>query len=121
MGYRIERVNELIKNELSLLIELELNDPRLKEAIISVVRVKATPDLKYAKVYVSVMGENNKKEEIIGVLDKAKGFLRKSIAKVLNTRNTPELIFELDNSLDYAMHIDEVLANLDIKDDEYDR
>lgn len=121
MGYRLERVNELIKNELSLLIELELQDPRIKEAIISVVRVKATPDLKYAKVYVSVMGKNNKKEEIIGVLDKAKGYLRKSIAKVLNTKNTPELVFELDESLDYAMHIDEVLANLEIKDHEDDR
>lgn len=121
MGYRLERVNELIKNELSLLIELELQDPRIKEAIISVVRVKTTPDLKYAKVYVSVMGENNKKEEIIGVLDKAKGYLRKSIAKVLNTKNTPELVFELDESLDYAMHIDEVLANLEIKDHEDDR
>ncbi len=118
MGYRIERVNELIKNELSLLIELELQDPRLKEAIISVTRVKATPDLKYAKVYVSIMGENNKKEEILGVLDKAKGFLRKSIAKVLQTKNTPELIFELDDSLDYAMHIDEVLAGLNLEEDE---
>ena len=118
MGYRTERVNELIKNELSLLIELELHDPRLKEVLISVTRVKATPDLKYAKVYVSIMGENKKKEEILGVLENAKGFLRKSISKVLQTKSTPELIFELDDSLDYAMHIDEVLAGLNIPEDE---
>lgn len=120
MGYRVPRVNELLKNELSTLIEMELHDPRLDGVIVSVVRVNATPDLRFAKVNVSIMGSDNK-NEIIEVLDKASGYLRKQVAKILNTRNTPQLIFELDESLDYAMHIDEVLSTLNIpKEEEYD-
>lgn len=118
MGYRVERVNELIKNELSVLIDTKLKDPRLEDAIVSVTRVKATPDMKYAKVYVSIMGDEDKKKEIISVLEGAKGFLRKAVSKVLTTRNTPLLMFEIDDSLDYASHIDEILATLNIKEEE---
>ncbi len=118
MSYRVERVNELIRNELSVLIDTRLKDPRIEDAIVSVTRVKATPDMKYAKVYVSIMGEDEKKQEILSVLDKAKGFLRKQISRVLTTRNTPALIFEIDDSLDYASHIDDILATLNIKEEE---
>lgn len=118
MGYRVERVNELIRNELSVLIDTKLKDPRLDDAIVSVTRVKTTPDMKYAKVFVSVMGDSAKKEEILSVLEGAKGYLRKSISKVLTTRNTPLLMFEIDDSLDYASHIEDILATLNIKEEE---
>ena len=111
MGYRIERVNELIKNELSLLIELELQDPRLKEAIISVTRVKVTPDLKYAKVSVSILNSKNVNETLAG-LKKSSGYLRSELAKRINLRNTPELVFELDDSLEYGARIDNIINEL---------
>ena len=112
MSFRIERVNELIKSELARLIEYELNDPRVKETVIGVTRVKTTPDLKYCKVLVSIYADKERRQEILEVLTRARGFLRKNIASVLTTRYTPELIFELDDSLDYAMHIDKVLKEL---------
>ncbi len=113
MSYRIERINELIKNELNILIGTQIKDPRVNESLVSVVRVNTTADLKYAKVYVSVMEDNiDRKNKVIEGLDRAKGFLRKSIAKVLNTRYTPELVFVLDESLDYALRIDEILEDI---------
>lgn len=116
MGYRTERINETIKERLSSLIKRDLKDPRLDDAVISIIRTQTTPDIKYCKVFVSVYGkEDIDKKEIIGVLERAKGFLRKQISKSLPTKNAPELIFVLDESMDYALHIDEVLKGLDIK------
>lgn len=113
MSYRIERINELMKNELNILIGTQIKDPRVNESLVSVVRVNTTPDLKYAKVYVSVMEDGiERKEKVIEGLNRAKGFLRKSIANVLNTRYTPELVFVLDESLDYALRIDEILEDI---------
>ncbi len=115
-SYRVERANEEIKNELTSLIQNKLNDPRVKNTVISVTRTKTTPDMKYCKVYVAIFADKEKREEILAVLDSAKGFLRKNIAEILSTKFTPELIFELDDSLDYAMHIEKLLNR--IKDEE---
>ncbi|MFA0816458.1 MAG: 30S ribosome-binding factor RbfA [Anaerofustis sp.] len=112
MSFRIERINETIKEELSRLIEYELNDPRLKETVIGITQVRTTPDMKYCKVYVSIYADKDKQRELMAVLERAKGFLRKSIAAVLTTRYTPELVFELDDSADYAMHIDKLLREI---------
>lgn len=112
MAYRIERVNEIIKDELSNLINYRLSDPRLKSTVVTVTSANTTPDMKYCKVYISVYGDAEKKREIMEVLAKAKGFLRKSVAAVLSTRFAPELIFELDTSLDYAMHISKILDEI---------
>ncbi|MBE6038215.1 MAG: 30S ribosome-binding factor RbfA [Anaerofustis stercorihominis] len=119
--YRVERVNQIIKDELSSFINYEMNDPRIKEAVITVTDAKATPDMKYVKVFVSIYGcDEEKKKELLGVLDKAKGFMRKHLSGVLTTRFTPQIVFELDTSLDYAMHIEKVLSTLDIKPAEED-
>ena len=112
MSFRIERVNEAIKEELSRLIELELNDPRLKETVIGITSVRTTPDMKYCKVFVSIYADKDKRQELMQVLERAKGFLIKKIAAVLTTRYTPELIFELDESIDQAMHIDQLLREI---------
>lgn len=112
MSFRVERVNETIKMELSQLIEHELNDPRIRDVVIGITSVRTTPDMKYAKVYVSIFGDAQKKDEVMQVLEGAKGFLRKSIASALTTRYTPELHFELDDSVDYAMHIDKLLKEI---------
>lgn len=109
MSYRIDRVNEIIRNELSTVIMQGLKDPRAQNVVIGVNRVRTTPDLKYCKVFVSIYGEPEKRSEVMSVLENAKGYLRKSIADVLTTRRAPELVFVLDDSLDYAMHIEELL------------
>lgn len=112
MSFRVERVNETIKMELSQLIEHELNDPRIRDVVVGITSVRTTPDMKHAKVYVSVFGDAEKKDEVMKVLEGAKGFLRKSVAAVLTTRYTPELHFEIDDSVDYAMHIDKLLKEI---------
>ena len=117
MSHRTERVNELIKHELSKLINEELKDPRLENAVIGITRVKTTPDLRYSKVYISIYTAEGSKSEILELIVKAKGFLRKNIAAVLTTRYAPELVFELDESLDYAMHIEKVLKELNINEE----
>lgn len=112
MTIRIERVNESIKEELTRLIKYELNDPRTQDVVIGVTSVRTTPDMKHSKVYISVYGDKQKQKEIMEVLEKAKGFLRKNIASMLTTRFAPELHFELDDSIDHAMHIDKLLREI---------
>ncbi len=109
MSYRIDRVNEIIKNELSTVIMREIKDPRVQDTIIGVTRVHTTPDMKYCKVYVSIYGDGDKRRSVMDGLENAKGFLRKAVAAVLTTRYAPELIFVLDDSADNAMHIEELL------------
>ncbi len=113
-SYRVERVNQIIKDELSNFINYQMNDPRIKDAVITITNVNTTPDMKYTKVFVSIYGEEEKKKEILAVLDKARGIMRKTLSAVLTTRFTPQITFALDTSLDYAMHIEKVLSTLDI-------
>ncbi|MDR2519557.1 MAG: 30S ribosome-binding factor RbfA [Eubacteriaceae bacterium] len=112
MAYKTERVNEIIKEELSSQLR-KMKDPRIAKTVISVTKVKATPDMKYAKVYVSVYADKTKQKEIIGILANAKGHLRSVLSDALTTKFSPELMFELDESMEYAMHIDEVLKKID--------
>ena len=111
---RLGRVNEELMKALSQIITYELKNPDVT-GMISVTRVKVTPDLKYAKVSVSLLNSKNKKETLAG-LKKSAGFLRSELAKRINLRNTPELVFELDESLEYGARIDKLLN--DIKKDE---
>ncbi len=124
--YRVERVNQIIKDELSNFINYKMNDPRVKDAVITITNVNTTPDMKYTKVFVSIYTEEARKKEVLQVLDKARGAMRKILAENLTTRFTPQITFALDTSLDYAMHIEKVLSTLDIppleeeEDDEWD-
>ena len=79
--------------------------------MVSVTKVKVTPDLKYAKVSVSILNSKNVKETLAG-LKKSSGFLRSELAKRINLRNTPELVFELDESLEYGPRIDNNINDL---------
>ena len=118
MAYRVDRVNELIKAELTKIINYELSDPRLDGLIIGVTRARTTPDIKYSKVYISILGDQNKRDGVMLVLDKAKGFMKKKLASVLTTKFAPELIFVLDDSVDDAMHIEKILQGISYNDDE---
>ncbi len=107
---RIGRIDEEYRKELSHIIGYELKNPNVT-GMISVTKVKVTPDLKYAKVYVSILNSKNIKETMEG-LKKSSGFIRSELAKRINLRNTPELIFEIDDSLEYGAKIDSILKEI---------
>lgn len=98
------RINEAVRQELSMLISREVKDPRV-DMMATVTRAIVATDLKTCKVYISVYGDELKKEETMAGLKSSEGFLRRMLAKNLNMRNTPELFFILDESLDYAMYM----------------
>lgn len=107
---RLERINEELKKEISHIISYELKNPNVT-GLISVTKAKITPDLKYAKVYVSILNAKNTKETLAN-LKKSAGFIRSEIAKRINLRVTPELVFELDDSMEYGAKIDSILKDI---------
>lgn len=109
---RLNRINEELKKELSQVLNYELKNPNVT-GMLSVTRVKITPDFKYAKVYVSILNSKNIKKTMEG-LKESSGFLRSKLAKTINLRITPELVFELDDSLEYGARIDSILKDLNI-------
>ena len=115
---RIARINEEIQKELSSLIRT-LKDPRVQQSMVSVTKVEATGDLRYAKVYISVLDKDKSKETLKG-LKSAGGFLRREIGSRLQLRYTPELIFEQDDSIAYGARMYDLLKSLDIKEDDGD-
>lgn len=107
---RFERINEELKKEISHIISYELNNPNAT-GLISVTKVKITPDLKYAKVYVSILNSKNL-TETFAALEKSAGYIRTEIAKRINLRLTPELNFELDDSMEYGAKIESILKEI---------
>ena len=103
---RLGRVNEELRKELSQVISYELN----VTGMVSVTKVKVTPDLRYAKVYVSVLNSKNLDKTIQGLKESA-GFIRSRIAQTVNLRITPELVFEYDDSIVYGEKIDAILKS----------
>lgn len=109
---RMNRVDEELKKALSKIISQELKDPKLT-GLVSVTSVKTTPDLRYARVFVSMIGCKSQKENL-SILKKSSGYMRSLVAKEVNLRVTPELVFEFDESIEYGAKIDNILKNLDI-------
>lgn len=108
-NYRGGRINEEVKREISNLIRNEIKDPRLT-AMISVTAVKVTKDLRYAKVFVSIFANSDEeKKSNLDALKSAAGFVRKEIAQRINLRQSPQIIFELDDSIEYGMHIESLI------------
>jgi len=113
---KIARINDDIQFVLSRLLR-EIKDPRVQQGMISVTRVETTGDLRYSKVWLSVMGLQDEKEFKKG-LKSAGGWLRRELGSSMNLRYTPELVFEVDHSIEYGAHISQVISSLDIKHDE---
>lgn len=113
---KLARTNDDIQLVMSKLLR-EIKDPRVNQGMISVTRVETTGDLRYSKIWLSVMVLQNEKEFKKG-LKSAAGWLRRELGSSLKLRNTPELTFELDHSIEYGAHINELISNLDIKHDE---
>ena len=107
---RLGRIDEELKKEISNIINYELNNPNIT-GMISVTRCKITPDLKYAKVYVSILNSKNTKDTLAN-LKKSAGHIRTEIANRINLRITPELIFVLDDSMEYGAKIDKILKEI---------
>ncbi|MBE6047954.1 MAG: 30S ribosome-binding factor RbfA [Clostridium sp.] len=108
-SYRGGRINEEVRKEISVLIRDEIKDTRLT-AMISVTAVKVTKDLRYAKVYVSIFAKDEEeKMQNMEALKAAAGFVRHEIAQRINLRYSPQIIFELDDSIDYGMKIDKLI------------
>lgn len=114
---RMERVQELMKQELSKIILQDLKDPRI--GFVTVTAVDVSSDLRNARVYVSLMGSEQQIADSWRGLQSSRGFLRREIGHRVRLRYTPELTLELDKSVDYGVHIQELLQQ--IKKDEEDR
>ena len=113
---RTERISEEIKRELSSIIRT-VKDPRLS-SMTSVVSANVTKDLKYVKVYISVLGSEEEKKGSMEALKSATGYIKKEIGSRLNLRCVPHPTFVLDNSIDYGMHINELLHKINKNDGE---
>ncbi len=110
---RIGRINEEIQREMSSLIRT-VKDPRVADAgMMSVTAVETTPDLKYAKIYVSVLDKSASAQALKG-LKSASGYLRRELGRALSLRNTPELSFVRDDSIDKGAHILDMLRNPEV-------
>ena len=107
---RLGRIDEQYRKEISQILNYELKNPNVT-GLISVTKVKVTNDLKFAKVYVSILNSKNLNDTLAG-LKKSAGFIRSELAKRVNLRNTPEIIFELDDSIEYGTKIDTILKEI---------
>ncbi|MEF2244518.1 MULTISPECIES: 30S ribosome-binding factor RbfA [unclassified Paenibacillus] len=107
---RVGRVSEQIKKELSQIIQMELKDPRI--GFITVTGVETTSDLSQARVYLSVLGNDEQKEATLKALARGTGFLRSELGKRMKLRHTPELLFKFDNSIEYGSRIESLLDEI---------
>ena len=112
---RIGRINEELRKELAELLR-EVKDPRVQGTMISVTRVEATPDLRYAKVYVSFLQEDKAADALKG-LKSAGGWLRRELGHALQLRYTPELVWALDDSITYGAKMLKLINSLEVDRD----
>ncbi len=115
------RINGEVQKELGNIIRGEIKDPRISP-LTSVVAVEVAPDLKHCKVYISVLGDEEAQKNTVKGLKSAEGFIRTKLAKAINLRNTPELNFVLDQSIEYGVNMSRLIdeVNRDIQRDEPD-
>jgi len=113
---RIDRISEQVRREVDMIIRERVSDPRVKGTF-SVTRADVTRDLRYAKVYVSILEEENR-EPMMAALKKAAGFVRHELRESMIIRYAPEILFELDNNIEYGIHIASVLKQVHPEDEE---
>jgi ribosome-binding factor A len=113
---RVGRVGEQLKKEISQIIQAELKDPRI--GFITVTGVEVTNDFSQAKVYLSVMGSEEQKQETIKLLARSAGFIRSELGKRIRMRKIPELLFKFDASIDYGSKIESLIHQIHERDAE---
>lgn len=116
MQKRHERLEQDVKLALSQIITYKVKDPSVT-GLISVTDVKITPDQKYAKVYISIFGKQNKKK-VMEAIKSAGGFVKSELGRMVRMRNIPQLQFELDDSIEYGSYMDKVIDEVIKKDNE---
>ena len=104
MSHRIQRVNNLIRHEISEMLQRQVKDPRLG-TFITVTDVATSPDFKYAKIFVSYLASDEEKQETLSVLAAASGFFRRELARRLDLPHIPELTFHWDDSIERGAHL----------------
>ena len=114
-SFRIDRISEEVRHAIDAIIR-EMNDPRIGGTY-AVTRADVTRDLRYAKVYVSIL-EEDKADDMIKALKKAAGFIRRELGTRVDLRYTPELLFERDRNIAYGVHISQVLKEIAPKEEE---
>lgn len=116
---KLNRTNDDIQYVLSNLLR-QIKDPRVNQGgLISITRVETTGDLRYSKIYLSVLGQLNEKDFNKG-LKSASPWLRRELGLALNLRYTPELVFELDKSIEHGAYINKIISDLNISEDSAD-
>jgi len=115
VAHRIERVNSIIREEISELLQRQVKDPRLGD-FIAVTEVTTSPDLKYAKVFVSQYGNEGEKQKVLSGLASASGFFRSALAKRLKMRHVPELHFHWDDSIEHGDRISQLIDQVSNED-----
>ena len=112
--YRLGRINDEMQKELSTILR-DIKDPRVSSAFISITAVETTPDLKFAKVFYSVLSGD--KKEIAKGLRSSAGYIRRQLAQTLNLRMTPELSFYEDHSIEHGAHISKLLEGIEFSEE----
>jgi ribosome-binding factor A len=110
MSLRATRIGEQMKKELSDIIGRKLKDPRI--GFVTVTDVRVTGDLQQAKVYITVLGDEEQRQNTLKGLAKAKGFIRSEIGQRIRLRKTPEIYFEIDESIDYGNRIESLIRKI---------
>jgi ribosome-binding factor A len=113
---RASRVGEQVKKVLSYVLQHEMKDPRI--GFVTVTAVEMSGDLQQAKVFISVLGGGDQREQTLEGLEKAKGFLRTEIGRRIQLRHTPELVFKFDESIEHGQHITKLLKEVNRDDRE---
>ena len=109
------RINGEVLKELSNIIRSEIKDPRINP-MTSVVSVEVAPDLKTCKAYISVLGDEQSQKDTITGLKSAEGYIRRALARTVNLRNTPEIKFILDQSIEYGINMSKLIDEVTQKD-----
>ena len=111
MAHRLQRVNSLLRHEISELLQRQVKDPRLGSFIV-VTEVSTSPDLRQAKIFVSRIGSEQEKQEILSALVAASGFFRNELARRLKLRRIPELSFQWDDSIERGAHLSQLIDQI---------
>jgi len=119
MTRRTERISSVIQQEISLLLREQVNDPRLN-SLISITRVSTSPDLQHAKVFISALGDEINKDDILEGFTAASGFLRRQLANRLSLKHMPELSFLFDDSIERGAEVLKLIEQVASKDNEDD-
>lgn len=111
------RINGEVQRELANIIRGGIKDPRISP-LTSVVAVEVAPDLKTCKAYISVLGDSEAQKATLAGLKSAEGYIRRELAHTVNLRNTPEIRFILDQSIEYGVHMSKIINEVTAKDEE---